>query len=445
MDKFKNFLKDKKVDKHFKKSGPGQKLSSSSGQSPSIVTGSAQGGSVDRVAASDVAAQAALKRLYKNDPSQELTYSQKKIQMIAKKELEEERQRNDPNSLLKDLALAEKHVPDVKEFEHSGAIEHVYYSCELLGDDIMLPKSELTKAIEQFLLEQVSCQGEDNVIPAVLLIFSVNTRTQREGAIDILSKYVKNIIEHPGEDKYCRIRMSNKAYQEKVLPVTGSIEYLKAVGFEEQNISPKEGEPSEPFLVMTNVDDEKTAILISGLDALQNGQCVPIKVSRNESIFILKQNQKISSPTLSMDFYDLTASEIKKEQQSKTEEVEKLLSLRTKEMRERDQKLRDYRYKYSLIRIRLPDRYMIQATFGCYETLETIRFFISEHLSEAHQVATWKLQDPLRPSTVLDDKKTIGELGLAPAAVLHFEWLDATVGHCLSERYLQIAKEFESS
>lgn len=34
--------------------------------------------------------------------------------------------------------------------------------------------------------------------------------------------------------------------------------------------------------------------------------------------------------------------------------------MRTKEMRERDEKKRQYKYKYTLLRVRLPDRYVIQ-------------------------------------------------------------------------------------
>ena len=78
-----------------------------------------QGGPVDRVAAADVAAQAALKRILKNDKPQ-LTTTQKNIQMIvwwkkmdfffnfmiqAKRELEKERRRNDPAYRIKELGL----------------------------------------------------------------------------------------------------------------------------------------------------------------------------------------------------------------------------------------------------------------------------------------------------------------------------------------------------
>lgn len=43
MDKFKNFLRGKKIDKHFKQSGKGARLSETSSTSaPSVVSGSSQ-------------------------------------------------------------------------------------------------------------------------------------------------------------------------------------------------------------------------------------------------------------------------------------------------------------------------------------------------------------------------------------------------------------------
>lgn len=49
--------------------------------SPSTINSHFKGGGVDRIAASDIAAQAALKRLYKAEP--QISSSQKKIQMIV--------------------------------------------------------------------------------------------------------------------------------------------------------------------------------------------------------------------------------------------------------------------------------------------------------------------------------------------------------------------------
>lgn len=46
-----------------------------------------------------------------------------------------------------------------------------------------------------------------------------------------------NIVSNPDEEKYRKIRASNKAFQEKVCSVTGSVLFLEAVGFEQRNLA----------------------------------------------------------------------------------------------------------------------------------------------------------------------------------------------------------------
>ncbi|KAK6751546.1 hypothetical protein RB195_003133 [Necator americanus] len=392
MDAFKNFLKKKKVEKHFKKTGPGQKLASGSNTNvPTLVTGAAQGGGIDRIAASDIAAQAAIKRLYKAEP--QISSSQKKIQMIAQRELEEERRRRDPKKAIEELSLDEKRpAQDIREFEHADVIKGVFYTCELLGDDEAMTKPDLMQALEEFLVSQLSCKGEDTVVPAVLLLYSLNRKPVKEVAVDTIGKYLQNIIENPGEQKYRRIRLSNKAYQERVAAAKGGREFLDSVGFEEKLLPPKEGDQPEPFLVMPEDAANDTGRLVTALEMLREGQSVPIKVSRETTIFVLRENERITLPHLPPDFFDLTVDEIRREQQNKTDEMNKNLMLRTREMREKDEKLRQYTYKYTLVRIRLPDRYVLQGTFGCYEPFSAVREYVAKHL--ANEAALFSLRNP---------------------------------------------------
>ncbi|EYB98770.1 hypothetical protein Y032_0128g1433 [Ancylostoma ceylanicum] len=438
MDVFKNFLKKKKVEKHFKKTGPGQRLdSSSSAPIPSVVAGAAQGGGIDRVAASDIAAQAAIKRLYKAEP--QISSSQKKIQMIAQRELEEERRRNDPKYALEQLGLEEKKPgPDVREFEHADVIKGVYFTCELLGDDEAMTKPELMGALEEFLISQLSCNDEDAVVPAVLLLYSLNKKQPKEIAVETIGKYLQNIIENPGEPKYRRIRLSNKAYQERVASVKGGREFLNSVGFEERMEPFKEGDAPEPFLVMPESAANNTGRLVGALEMLRDGQSVPIKVSRDTSIFALRENERVPVPRVPPDFYDLTADEIRREQQNRTEELNRSLMLRTKEMREKDEKLRQYTYKYTLVRVRLPDRYVLQGTFGCYEPFSAVREYVAKHL--ANEAALFSFRNPGKGGEPLtDETKTLAALGLAPAVVLHLDFDEPIGGPSLLQEYIDAA------
>ncbi|KAK6751547.1 hypothetical protein RB195_003133 [Necator americanus] len=438
MDAFKNFLKKKKVEKHFKKTGPGQKLASGSNTNvPTLVTGAAQGGGIDRIAASDIAAQAAIKRLYKAEP--QISSSQKKIQMIAQRELEEERRRRDPKKAIEELSLDEKRpAQDIREFEHADVIKGVFYTCELLGDDEAMTKPDLMQALEEFLVSQLSCKGEDTVVPAVLLLYSLNRKPVKEVAVDTIGKYLQNIIENPGEQKYRRIRLSNKAYQERVAAAKGGREFLDSVGFEEKLLPPKEGDQPEPFLVMPEDAANDTGRLVTALEMLREGQSVPIKVSRETTIFVLRENERITLPHLPPDFFDLTVDEIRREQQNKTDEMNKNLMLRTREMREKDEKLRQYTYKYTLVRIRLPDRYVLQGTFGCYEPFSAVREYVAKHL--ANEAALFSLRNPGKGGEELvDETKSLAVLGLAPAVVLHLDFDEPLDGPSLLQEYIDAA------
>ncbi|XP_031552876.1 peptide-N(4)-(N-acetyl-beta-glucosaminyl)asparagine amidase-like [Actinia tenebrosa] len=51
----------------------------------------------------------------------------------------------------------------------------------------------------------------------------------------IILKFANNIIKYPENQKYRSIRIGNKIFQEKLLPVMGGVECLFAMGFEEQD------------------------------------------------------------------------------------------------------------------------------------------------------------------------------------------------------------------
>ncbi|VDM69825.1 unnamed protein product [Strongylus vulgaris] len=200
----------------------------------------------------------------------------------------------------------------------------------------------------------------------------------------------------------------------------------------------KEGDEPEPFLVISEEAAHDTGRLIAALEMLRDGQSVPIKVSRDTCIFALRENERITLPRLPPDFYDLTAEEIKREQQIRTEELNRTLMLRTKEMRERDEKLRQYTYKYTLIRIRLPDRYVLQGTFGCYEPLSAVREYVSKHL--ANEAALFSLRNPMKGGEPLgDEAKTLAALGLAPAVVLHLDFNEPMNGPSLLQEHIDAA------
>lgn len=420
MDRLKKFLIEKKVNKNFKKAGAGHRLSDSTSRASTAHAGTMQQNApqVERIASADHAAQAAFKRM--NLGAKQETAAQRNIRLRALKELEEERRQREleSNEGKNEVPSAGSHQIDLREFDHSAAIPGVYFTCELLGEDLKLTKSEMKENVESFLRSQL---GSDGLVAATLMIFSLNSADRREVASETLQKYIQNLIEKPDEPKFRRIRLNNKAFQERVMSAKGGREFLEACGFEERLEKLEGNSVSESFLIIPDEKASDIPTLVGALDLLQTGQPVPLRLHRNPAVYRFESNQVIANPKLPHDFFDITSAEIKKEQAEKTAEVERMLTLRTREMRERDQTLRSYRYKYTLIRIKFPNHFFLQGTFGCHEKFSTVREFVSQYLSKT-EIPLFDLKDPVTNSVLSDDNKTISDLNLVPAAVLHFEW-----------------------
>lgn len=62
-----------------------------------------------------------------------------------------------------------------------------------------------------------------------------------------------------------------------------------------------------------------------------------------------------------------------------------------------------------------------KGTFGCHEPFCAVRNFVEEHLIRIEPML-FVLKDPISGKEINDDTKTLSELNLLPAAVLHFEW-----------------------
>lgn len=417
MDKLKNFMKSKKVDRHFKRTGQGAKLSdgSSSSSKPSVVPGSMQGPhDVDRVHASDVAAQAALKRMYAGEPT--VSSSQKKIQMMAQRELEQERREKESSNAKFENDIKNLRVQDtvVHELDHSNAISAVKFTCELLGDEVALPKNELRSYLESYLREEMT---EDGVVPATLMITSLNNTESRKIAIETIRKYLQNIMENQNDPKFRKIRMSNKAFQERVLSVKGGREFLEAVGFEERE--EENGGASDKFLVMNEENAHNDARLLQALELLDGATPLALKVARDTKTFTLKEGEKITSPKLPSDFFNVTGEELRKEQERMNVQVDRLTTMRTREMREKDAKSAEYRYKYSLVRVRTPDRCLVQGVFAVHESLQSVREWVHSLLSSPD--AQFNLKDAAT-GTFKDESASLAELGLVPAVTIHLDY-----------------------
>lgn len=304
--------------------------------------------------------------------------------------------------------------------DHCLAVDGVFFTCPVYP--ACLPYKELYDHIHQCLLQDLA---EEPLMISVTMIQTLNRdRTKVEACINILNKYIQNIVDHPGEEKYRKIRKGNKVYQERVKPIIGVAEYLmKGCGFNSEMLpmTPSE-EPgsNEEFYVLSEELAANTEQLLVAKEMLTQAEPLDVVLDRNLRVF--SPNASASKIKVPDSFYTISSDEVKREQLEKTEEVEKSKQLRTKAMRDADSGPKRI-YKFTVIRIRLPDGVLLQGTFRSHEKLFDVKEFVKEKLTL--DWLPFELLDTIgKPFT--DDNATLASLKLVPAALLNFQ-VDSTV------------------
>uniref|UniRef100_A0A8C1JH42 UBX domain-containing protein 6 n=1 Tax=Cyprinus carpio TaxID=7962 RepID=A0A8C1JH42_CYPCA len=303
---------------------------------------------------------------------------------------------------------------DLSCFSVSG----VFFICPLTGKT--LRKTEREMHIKEAILMRFS---EDAIEASIMMIHTFNKDKEKvKAALDIISKYVENICKNPTEEKYRKIKLSNKVFQEKVSVIEGSREYLQALGFESTTLQVDGEDRTEEFLVLPAQESEALEQLKVHLERLQKGEPVRAKLDRQTQVF--RPSKHATHFELPPDFYNLTAEELKREQQLKSEIVERNTMLRTKAMREKDEQRERRKYNYALLRVRLPDENILQGTFLAWERVAALYQFVRDSLENGWQ--PFELMAPGGQKLKEEEELALNECNLAPAALLTFSW-DAAV------------------
>ena len=316
----------------------------------------------------------------------------------------------------KERAQAEVYSPPtevVKDAAPVLAVSGVLFNCPLVGPEV-LPKAEMEARIHEFLLSQLP---EEPQMTSALMIHTLNKdKTQVKACMDILCKYLDNIASHPEEEKYRRIRLNNKVFQEKVSGLDGTQEFLQAAGFE-RCMLPGPNEVEEEFYVMNEESAKDGERLKELKEILVNAE--PIRPELDPNLKVFYPSARAMRMEVPDEFYAISPEELKREQQRRQEAVERLGMLRTKEMREREQMRELRKYRYTLIRVRFPDGVILQGTFRALEKLPKVMEFIRECLENSWMPFFINTQTGHR---LTDEESTLTELGLAPAAIVNFAW-----------------------
>ncbi|XP_059425586.1 UBX domain-containing protein 6-like [Carassius carassius] len=411
----KKFFDDIKKDIKFKSAGPGNKLtedSSSKPQAPQVPRGAPRKAPTDGAHRAGAAALARIEQEQQHRPKVQTSHDA--IRNQVKRELEAEAAATAASLKNTDVEGACVSQKDPSCFSVPG----VFFICPLTGKT--LTKTEKEMHIKEAILMRFS---EDAIEASIMMIHTFNKDKEKvKAAVDIISKYIENICKNPTEEKYRKIKLSNKVFQEKVSGIEGSREYLQALGFERTTL-PVDGEDrTEEFLVLLAQESETLEQMKAHVEQLQKGEPLRAKLDRQPQVF--RPSQHATDFQLPPDFYNLTAEELKREQQQKSEVVERNAMLRTKAMREKDEERERRKHNYALLRVRLPDGNILQGTFLAWERVAALYQFVRDSLENGWQ--PFDLMAPGGQKLKDDEELALNECNLAPAALLNFSW-DAAV------------------
>uniref|UniRef100_H2XTR2 UBX domain-containing protein 6-like n=1 Tax=Ciona intestinalis TaxID=7719 RepID=H2XTR2_CIOIN len=255
--------------------------------------------------------------------------------------------------------------------------------------------------------------GQNGVTVAVQMMKTLNTSQDKvQAAVDIIIRYIDNIIAHPGEEKYQKIRKNNKVFTEKVASVEGAEEFLEAAGFQKRMGENVYSFSDEIYFIL---NDTEVDSLKSSKESLQTTGRLQVKIHRDRIILI--KDGPPSPVVLSNDFFKLTSQEVKQEQIARTEEIELNKQLRTKAMRESTKSSPIHRY--TIIRIKFPDAKILQGTFRASETVSALNEFIRDNINFEWAVFTLKTSIG---ETVSDESLTLANADLVPTSLLNLVW-----------------------
>lgn len=417
-DKIKKFFQKKKMEANFKRAGPGRKLtedtsSRSSSQETNVVA-------APRAPMSDEARQAAaaaMARINSGRRTDQAAFqtSLAAIQSQVRKEMEAEKKEAASKggaSTSSEQSLTKSQSSVELEANPILAVQGVYFRCPLISNEI-LSKEEWQPKIREFLFDNLE---SEKGLTACLIIHSCNKgREKISNCVTTLQKYLDNIVRNPDDEKYQRIKLSNRVFQERVAPLEGTSEFLEAAGFQKQKITVNDAE--EEFFVLSEVSEEALENLKMLNDALCNAEPVQLELDRN--LCVLYPSQAAKRVELPPVFFTMTAEELKREQQLRSEGIERSMMLRTKAMREKEEMREMKKYRFALIRVRFPDGILLQGTFGVHEKYENVVAFVRENLED--EDLPFSLTTPTGHRLTLEDEQSsLVDLRLVPATILVF-------------------------
>ncbi|XP_044273465.1 UBX domain-containing protein 6 isoform X2 [Varanus komodoensis] len=405
----KKFFQDLKADLQFKTAGPGQKLQESPRErapkeKPKADPPKPRQGPTNEAQMAAAAALARLEQKAKPRPPS----SQDAIRNQVKRELLAEAATSD-----KAACVDQKNSLSVEEDPSTLSVSGVYFTCPLTGVAVRKDKREA-----QLRTAILALAAKDPVAASIMEIHTFNRDHDKvKLGVETIAKYLDNIHLHPEEEKYRKIKIQNKVFQERIHCLEGTHKFFQAIGFEKATLSvPGQDGSTEDFYMLKEEALENLGELKEHREKLLSGE--PLRAQLDRQLRIFKPSPQASHFELPSDFFSLTAEELKREQRLRTEAVEKASMLRTKAMREREEQREQRKYSYTLLRVRFPDGYILQGTFYAREPVSVLYQFVRETLQN-----DWLPFELLGPGghKLMDQSMAFNECGLSYKGIWNTE------------------------
>ena len=252
-----------------------------------------------------------------------------------------------------------------------------------------MPRFELEDAVRANLYETLR---EEPAVASVLILKTCNhfnplLAERLERCVQILSTYLENLIQHPTEEKYRRIRFEARTFQENVVVLEGAVRFLEHVGFKRTKLPRQSSQPQqqqsqadsssspststsssaaaeqselEDFYVIGAQEAANTERLVELKRTLAQVEPVAIELERESTVFDLssaESNASFAQMQLPDEFFRLTRDEAKREQERREAVVDELQQLK---LRRSVQPAQRQFYPFTLIRVRFPGDLLVQ-------------------------------------------------------------------------------------
>ncbi|EGD73571.1 hypothetical protein PTSG_12287 [Salpingoeca rosetta] len=305
MDLFRRFKKDRK----FKRAGEGHRLGvegASQGQPASASSSSSSASTARNASASgrqqpremSQAARAAQERMQRAQQT-----GRPNTSSAIKSEARRQVQAEAASSGTQPSTATPSRDQPAGQWKQEADRLQVQVVCPITGN--LVRERDKTDHLRRELTQRLT---EMPVPMAAKMVWTLNSREKRELAVKTICAYINNVLQHPDEPKYRRINKENKAFQARILGAEGALEFLKAVGFEEENGE----EDGKTFLALP--EGVSTDELTTAKDVISSDQTIICRLHRDVRVLKPPRGAAIAAAMrvdLPSDFYKLTVDDLR--------------------------------------------------------------------------------------------------------------------------------------